>query len=54
MMVTDQLYSTVGCHPTRCNEFKDNPDEYLHSLRKLINEDKGDCLLLYLYLFIYY
>lgn len=35
----DNLHCTVGCHPTRCNEFKDHPDGpegYLTSLEKLI------------------
>jgi len=35
------LYSTVGCHPTRCNEFKDSPDEYLENLLTVINDENG-------------
>lgn len=26
----------MGCHPTRCNEFKNNPDEYMNGLREKI------------------
>jgi len=34
------LFATVGCHPTRCNEFDENgPDEYFNNLLKLINEN---------------
>lgn len=44
-----KLFTTVGCHPTRCNEFLSNPDDYLQGLRDLIsgNKDKvvaiGEC-----------
>ncbi|KAL4705642.1 hypothetical protein ACJJTC_002028 [Scirpophaga incertulas] len=44
-----RLFATVGCHPTRCNEFVDNPEDYLNNLRKLINENRdkvvaiGEC-----------
>ncbi|ORY96633.1 hypothetical protein BCR43DRAFT_531207 [Syncephalastrum racemosum] len=31
-----ELYSTVGCHPTRCNEFLDDASAYLGALEKLI------------------
>ena len=38
----DNLYCTVGVHPTRCNEFKDasSPEEHLNKLRKFIAENK--------------
>lgn len=42
----DALYSTVGCHPTRCLEFEaddaaDSADVYLESLFKLASENRG-------------
>ncbi|CAK9833956.1 Deoxyribonuclease TATDN1 [Anthophora retusa] len=40
----ERLFSTVGCHPTRCHEFENcgNPEEYLKSLSDLAlnNKDK--------------
>jgi len=35
------LYATVGCHPTRCNEFDDSgEEEYYNNLLKLINDNR--------------
>ncbi|CAB3229083.1 unnamed protein product [Arctia plantaginis] len=36
-----RLFATVGCHPTRCNDFVENPEEYLQSLRTLIAENRN-------------
>ena len=35
------MYITVGCHPTRCNEFEKapNPDEYFNGLLELIKQN---------------
>ena len=52
MFFIDKLYSTVGCHPTRCNEFDEfaeGPEGYIEALKDLIltNKDKivaiGEC-----------
>merc|ERR1719367_586853 len=49
---SDKLYATVGCHPTRCNEFvefAEGPEGYIEALKALIetNKDKivaiGEC-----------
>ncbi|ORZ39183.1 hypothetical protein BCR44DRAFT_29667 [Catenaria anguillulae PL171] len=36
----DGLVSTVGCHPTRCNEFEKNPDKYYADLLALAKRGK--------------
>lgn len=39
----------MGCHPTRCNEFVENPETYLNGLRDLITKHRdkvvaiGEC-----------
>ena len=42
------LFCTVGCHPTRCNEFGEKPEEYLNNLNDLIKDNSevvavGEC-----------
>ena len=34
--VGQKFYSTVGCHPTRCMEFQENPQDYITGLRSLL------------------
>lgn len=42
-MLDNNLYSTVGCHPTRCTEFEayDSPEMYLNDLEKLITANRN-------------
>lgn len=39
----DRLFSTVGCHPTRCSEFDTaaNPSDYLQGLKELIDNNRN-------------
>ncbi|KAF0698288.1 Aste57867_11081 [Aphanomyces stellatus] len=38
----DNLHCTVGVHPTRCNEFLDDPETYMQGLHDLIRDGKTD------------
>ncbi|KAL5232644.1 hypothetical protein ACI65C_000054 [Semiaphis heraclei] len=41
--LSENLYCTVGCHPTRCNEFTEgkNPEAYLNNLTDLIKNNRS-------------
>ncbi|XP_023248627.1 putative deoxyribonuclease TATDN1 [Copidosoma floridanum] len=42
-LVQDRLFSTVGCHPTRCNEIEESgdPKAYLEALCDLANNNRS-------------
>ncbi|KAJ1567848.1 TatD DNase, partial [Nowakowskiella sp. JEL0078] len=40
-LTNDCLYSTVGCHPTRSNEFEENPEFYFNELLRLASGEYG-------------
>ena len=35
----DEMFATVGCHPTRCSEFLEDPDLYFSKLLQLIQDN---------------
>lgn len=45
--VTGRLYTTVGCHPTRCKEFEEtdkgveSAQEYYDSLCQLVTDNRS-------------
>lgn len=45
----DNLFMTMGCHPTRCNDFKSDPDKYYSQLCEAIEKHRkkivaiGEC-----------
>jgi len=42
----NRLFTTVGCHPTRCSEFLDDPEAYLSNLKSLISDNPGKAVAL--------
>lgn len=40
-MSIDRLFFTVGCHPTRCNEFESDPDKYHLQLCNAIEKHRN-------------
>lgn len=38
--ILERLYTTIGCHPTRCDEFDADPEGYFDSLCIQIDENR--------------
>ena len=41
LSLSERLFTTAGCHPTRCSEFDPDPEEYYARLQALIKQNKG-------------
>lgn len=41
ILFPDSIYITIGCHPTRCNEFAAAPNDYYQKLVELIEKNRN-------------